>query len=292
MSDQHNQTWTILKMLEWITGYFEKQEMESARYEAEVLLQHALGMQRIMIYANFDRALQPDELKVIRGLVKRRGKHEPMAYIAGSRGFWSIDIKTDPRALIPRSDTETLVEAALARIPVDAPSRVVDVGTGSGAIALALAHDAEHAEVAAVDVSADALSLARENADALNLTGRVTFFESDLLAGLPADWLTGLDCVVSNPPYISQDELDVMGKGVVEFEPHLALFADDDGLAIIKRLIPESYTALKQGGWLLCEIGFAQGSAVKALFEAQGFEHVEVLKDLGRKDRVVLGQRP
>ncbi len=143
MSNQNNQNWTILKMLEWMTGYFEKQEIERARYEAEVLLQHALGMQRIMIYANFDRPLQPDELKTIRGLVKRRATHEPMAYIAGSRGFWNIDLKTDSRALIPRSDTETLVEAALAKLPKDKPARVVDIGTVSGGEGMTVRHTAQ-----------------------------------------------------------------------------------------------------------------------------------------------------
>lgn len=291
-----NETWTVLKMLEWITGYFEKQGFDSPRYEAEVLLEHALKMQRIMIYANFDRPLQPSELDAIRPMVKRRGKYEPMAYITGSRGFWSIDLKTDARALIPRPDTETLVEAAIEKLDQRAKDgagmRVIDIGTGTGAIALSIAHDREEAEVAAVDISAPALSLARENADALSLSERVTFFEADLFAGLPAEWLTGLDVVVSNPPYVSRDEEELMGKGVKAFEPEGALFAEDDGLAIIKRLVPEAYSALEPGGWLLCEIGFAQGSVVKEIFSSQGFVDVSVRKDLGRKDRVVLGQKP
>lgn len=293
-----NETWTVLKMLEWITGYFEKQGFDSPRYEAEVLLEHALNMQRIMIYANFDRPLQSSELDVIRPMVKRRGKYEPMAYITGSRGFWTIDLKTDARALIPRPDTEALVEAALEKLDARAKERadhrvrVIDIGTGSGAIALAIAHDREQAEVAAVDISAPALSLARENAEALDLSERVTFFEADLFAGLPAEWVESLDIVVSNPPYVSRDEEEIMGKGVKAFEPEGALFAEDDGLAIIKRLVPEAYSALAPGGWLLCEIGFAQGSVVKEIFSNQGFVEVSVRKDLGRKDRVVLGQKP
>lgn len=289
-----NEKWTILRMLEWITGYFEKQGMESPRYEAEVLLEYALKMQRIMIYANFDRPLQPNELDVIRPMVKRRGKHEPMAYITGSRGFYNIDLKTDQRALIPRSDTETLVEAALGLLAKEDVEmlKVVDIGTGTGAIALAMVHENKKIKMAAVDVSADALSLARENAEDLGLTEQVSFYEADLFAGLPSEWVSALDMVVSNPPYISESELDVMSKGVKEFEPNLALFADDDGLALIKRLVPEAFSALKPAGWFLCEIGFAQGSSVKSIFEQHGFEDVKVLKDLGRNDRVVMGMRP
>ena len=291
-SDRAEKTWTVLTMLEWITGYLEKQGVERARYESEVLLSYALGMQRIMLYANFEQPLKRAELDAIRPMVKRRGKHEPMAYISGSRGFWTIDLKTDARALIPRPETEVLVERALELLKPMAAARVLDVGTGSGAIALAIAHDAPQAELAATDLSAEALTLARENATALGLTERVAFFQGDLLAGLPGAWLREVDLLVSNPPYVSREEEGLVERGVKAFEPEMALFAEDQGLGLIKRLVPEAFSALKPGGWLLCEIGYAQGSATCALLEAHGFEQIELLKDLARKDRVVLGQRP
>lgn len=285
--------WTTLKILTWTIGYFEKHGLDNPRVDAEFLLSHALGLERIMLYAHFDRPLERDELDRFRAMVKRRAQHEPVAYITGERGFWSIDLKTDARALIPRPDTETLVEQALERLPEGAARRVVDVGTGSGAIALAIAHDRPEVEVAATDVSAEALALARENAEALSLTDRVTLLKGDLLDALPGGWRDPApDMIVSNPPYVGEGERDVMGQDVLAHEPHQALFAGEDGLDILRRLVPQSFEALTPGGWLLCEMGYRQGEAVRALFEQSGFEQVELYSDLGGNERVVAGQKP
>ena len=283
--------WTILKLLEWTTQFFESHALESPRMEAELLLSHTLGLKRIMLYAHFDRPLEGAELASYRELVKRRARREPMAYITGSRGFWTIELKTDRRALIPRPDTETLVEAALKRLPSDSTARVADVGTGTGAIALALAHERPLIQVFATDLSQDALDLAAQNAQALGLAQRVTLCCGDLLDALPPD-AHALDLIVSNPPYIGEQEREALSVDVRDYEPALALFSGPDGLDTLRRLVPAALEALRPGGQLLCEIGYAQGAAVRALFERAGFEQVDVLQDLGRRDRVVAGVRP
>lgn len=289
MSTTSQELWTTLKLLEWTTDFFNKRGIDSARLDAQLLLSHVLGISRIMLYAEFERPLTPEELDTFRALVKRRSRREPIAYLTGSRGFWEIELKTDARALIPRPDTETLVERALKLLPKDEAARVIDVGTGTGAIALALAHARPGVEVLATDRSAEALALAAENVATLHLSERVTLREADVLDGV--DW-QGVDMIVSNPPYIAEDERGEMDEDVLEFEPHSALFAGADGLDVIRRLVPASVEALRPGGHLLCEIGHRQGEAVRALFEQAGLTEVVVLKDLGRRDRVVVGQRP
>lgn len=282
--------WTTLKILRWTEGYFAKNEIDNPRFEAELLLAHALGMQRIMLYANYERALQPDELNHYRAMVKRRAAQEPVAYITGTRGFWTIELNTDARALIPRPDTEALVSRALDYLPKGSTARVVDVGTGTGAVALALATERPDISVLALDVSAEALSLARENTERLELTSRLTLIESDLLGALPAGW-EDVDVIVSNPPYVGLSEKDVMGEEVKMYEPELALYAGEDGLDVIHKLVPQAHAALRDGGWFLCEIGYTQGKRVKAIFEQHGFQNVQITKDLSQHERVVAGQR-
>jgi release factor glutamine methyltransferase len=228
-----------------------------------------------------------EELARFKGLVKRRIGQEPMAYITGSRGFMNIELLTDARALVPRPDTETLVEEALKHLPKDQTLNILDVGTGTGAIALALLHERPQAQAVAVDLSEEALALAKENASALGLEARATFAHADLFDGLAAQ--DTFDMIVSNPPYVAESERDEMGPGVVDHEPSMALFAGDDGLDILRRLIPNALPHLKPGARLLCEMGYAQGDAVRALFVDAGFTQVEVIQDINRKDRVVSG---
>ncbi len=291
MSDDKPESWTVLKLLEWTTDFFKKRQLNAPRLEAELLLSYALGMQRIMLYASFDRPMEPSELATFRKLVKRRAAHEPVAYITGSRGFWTLDLKTDARALIPRPDSERLVELACAQLPKGAPSQALDIGTGTGAIALAIASERPQAQVIATDISDDALALARENADALGLTERVRLAQGDLFDALTSS--DGpFDVIVSNPPYVGTDELALVATETREHEPHLALFAGADGLDVLRALIPQALSHLKPGGALLCEMGFRQGAAVRALFEEAGYERVVVKQDLARHDRVVMGFAP
>jgi release factor glutamine methyltransferase len=280
---------TILEILERTTPFLRRRGSPSPRLDAELLLAHVLDLERIQLYTQFDRPLLPDELSAYREIIRRRAKGTPCAYLTGHRAFWTIELHVDSRVLIPRPDTETLVEAALKRVPSD-DARIVDVGTGSGAIALALAAERPNLRIAATDLSEDALVVARLNAERLGLADRVAFLHGDLLAPL-GDFLPA-DMILSNPPYIGESERPDLDPGVVDFEPGLALFSGADGLDLIRRLIPSSLGALCPGGLLLIEIGHTQGPAVCALFEAAGFQQIETLEDLGRRDRVVLGVAP
>src|SRR5690554_2581528 len=200
--------WTILKILRWTTHFFEtKKVSESARLDSELLLAKVLNFERMKLYTHFDRPMSEDELGEYRALIKRRASGEPVAYILGSKGFWEIDLKVDSRVLIPRPETEILVEECLKRLDKDADARVIDVGTGSGAIALSLADARPNIRVAATDISPDALALAQENAVALELAERVEFFEGDLLENVRAD-VFPCHISVSNPPYSGEDERD------------------------------------------------------------------------------------
>lgn len=279
--------WTIARVLEWTRGYFEEKGIESARLDAELLIADALGVDRVRIYLDHHKPLRPDELAAVRERVKRRGRREPVAYITGTRGFWSIDLTVDPRVLIPRPDTEVLVERALKRLAEQEAPRVVDVGCGSGAIALSIAHDVPGAAVLGVDRSPDALAVSRHNAAALGFD-RVEWREGDLLDGVEGPF----DLVASNPPYIASAEVDRLMTDVVAYEPRAALDGGADGLDLIRRLIPQAAERLRAGGALLVEIGYDQGDTVRALAEADGrFDAVQIVRDYGGRDRVLEATR-
>lgn len=287
------ETWTVEKILKWTTNFFKEKELHSPKLDAELLLSHVLELDRVKLYMQWDRPLEDDELAAYRALIKRRVQNEPVAYLTGTKAFWNLDFKSDKRALIPRSDTETLIEAALELIPnpkkvEDAPTvRVLDVGTGTGCIGITLAHERTNTEVTIVDIDPDALQLATENVERHQLGDRITCLKSDLLESAPGPW----DMIVSNPPYVALTEKDLMDKDVLNHEPPHALFAGEDGLDVIRRLLEQAYVALAPDGYILCEIGFAQGPAAKALMETLNFGNVQIRKDYGGNDRVVIGQR-
>lgn len=283
--------WTVLKILRWTTGYFDTHDMASPRINAEMLLSHVLGMERVRLYAHFDRLMSDDELDAYRTLVERRAEGEPAAYITGSREFWSLEISVDNRVLIPRPDTETLVRAALDRIDEDDDGRLVDIGTGSGAIAIAIATERPRLQIAATDADSDALDVAAHNIKRHDLEDRITCFEGDLVDALDDDW-RALDYIVSNPPYVEETCRVELQPEVRDFEPVDALFAGDDGLDVIRRLIPAAYGALAEGGDLLFEIGYQQGDDVRRLLDDSDFDDVEILQDYGDRDRVAAATRP
>lgn len=274
--------WTVLKLLEWSKRFFAERGIDSPRLDAELLLAHVLGLSRVRLYMEHDRPLLPDELAAYRALVKRRAAREPVAYLTGMRGFWTLDLECDRRALVPRSDTEVLVEEALKRLPLDHPVDVLDIGTGSGAVALAIKSERPSARVVATDLDPEALELARTNAKRLGLD--IDLRQADLLAGVPEQF--GL--IVSNPPYVAvRAEVDPE----VAFEPPQALFAGPDGLDVIRRLIGEALAQLTPGGWLLFEHGFDQGDATRELLERAGYEDVTTRKDYSGQDRVACGRK-
>jgi release factor glutamine methyltransferase len=247
------------------------------RLDAEILLAAALGVDRALLIARPDRALEPDEARAFADAARRRREREPVAYILGRKGFRSLELDVDRRVLVPRPETEHLVEAALG---LPAGARVVDVGTGSGAIALALKDERPDLEVLATDVSEGALDVARANGLRLGLD--VEFHHGDLLAGVGA-----VDAVVSNPPYVADD--DAVMPEVARYEPAVAVFAPGAGLAVIERLAPAAVSAGAR--FLALEHSGAQREAVEAIVRDAGFSTIELVRDLAGIDRVVVGRR-
>lgn len=281
--------WTILKVLDSTRAWFEKRGLESPRLDAEVLIADALGLPRVMLYAHFDRPLGEPELAKIRERVRRRGNREPVAYITGSREFWSLPLEVDANVLIPRPDTETLVEVALALARASGARRLADVGAGSGCVALALAKELPEAELTAFDVSAAALAVARRNAERHGVQDRVAFVESDLLQGAAH---ACFDLVVANLPYIPEAEHATLAPDVKDHEPRLALVGGPDGLDLIRRLVEQAPAHLRPGGHLVLEAGATQLLEVARLLEARGFEGAAVRKDYGGLDRVASATWP
>ncbi len=283
------QLWTVREVLSWTTERFTKDGLESARLDAEVLLADALDMQRVGLYLDLDRPLDEAERGRYRALVTRRLKREPVAYLVGEREFWSRPFTVDARVLVPRPDTETLVEQALVILREFSAPRVLDVGTGSGAIAVSLAAERPDARVVATDCSAGALEVAAANA--IRHEVEITFCEGDLLGALAADEAP-FQLIAANLPYVAHADRDTLAPELLA-EPEGALFADDQGLAVIKRLVREAPAHLQEGGVLLLEIGVGQGEAVsKLLVDAGLTENVTVHRDLGGLERVVEGRLP
>ena len=255
--------------------------------DAEFLLVHVLGKSRSWLFAHRDDLAPETCAAPFRSLVDRRAAGEPVAYLTGQRGFWRFDLAVSPATLIPRPETELLVELAVERLPVDRPLRIADLGTGSGAIALALAFERPRAHVVATDASAAALDVARANAAALQLRN-VEFREGDWLSPLAGE---RFDLIASNPPYIALGDPH-LGEGDLRFEPASALSSGADGLDALRAITGRAPAHLGDDGWLLVEHGWDQGAAVHSLFAAVGFIEVETARDLEGRDRVTLGCWP
>jgi release factor glutamine methyltransferase len=264
---------------------------EQARRDAEALLLHLFQRNdpernTAWLMAHWNNPT--DYGTEFRALIERRRAGEPIQYITGEQEFYGLPFRVTPDVLIPRPETEHLVEKALALAAAFMHPRIVDVGTGSGSIAVALAHELPDAQITAADISAAALEIARGNAERNGVAGRIEFFESDLLAAIAGE---RFEMVVSNPPYVPAADRDSLSIEVREHEPALALFAGEDGLAIYRRLIPDAFAVLASGGFLLMEIGYGQSQAVAALLTAAGFEQIEFVPDLQGIPRVACGRR-
>jgi release factor glutamine methyltransferase len=276
---------TVLEIIKRTTEFLDKRGVESARLNAELLIGHALGLKRMQLYLQFERPLTETELEKIRPLVKRRGNREPLQYITGETEFAGLKLKVDARALIPRPETERLMELLQEQLVVP-PASILDLGTGSGAIALALAKLFPESAVTAVDKSEPALALARENAEATGLAGRVTFLASDWFSALPPD--RRFQLIVANPPYLSDAETVAAQPEVKEFEPVSALSAGPNSAAALEQIIPQARAWLEPGGLLACETGIAQHPQLLALAAGAGFVRTESRQDLTGRDRFVL----
>jgi release factor glutamine methyltransferase len=278
---------TLAEVLRRSTAYLESHGSPTARLDAELLLSHGLGLSRVELYTQFDRPLTEAELEACRELVRRRGTREPVAYVIGRWGFRRLDLEVDSRVLVPRPETEAVVDRCLGVLDGRDAPEVVDVGTGSGAIALAIADERPDAVVTACDISADALEVARANAARLGLD--VTFVQSDLLDAVPGG---PFDLVVSNPPYVSAAEIDRLEPEVAVHEPRLATVAGADGLEVYSRLLPHAAGRLRPGGAVVLECGAGQAQRLVAELRGLGYGDPAVDTDLAGIERVVWATWP
>lgn len=267
---------------------------ERARLDAESLLLHVLrkdtpNRNRAWLVTHGSSQTIPGVGANLRALVERRRAGEPIQYITGETEFYGLPFLVTPDVLIPRPETEHLIEKVVELAPLFSKPRIVDVGTGLGVIAIALAHEWPSAAITAIDVSAPALDLAHRNAERIGFADRIRFLLGDLLAPVEAECF---DFVVSNPPYVPTADRDSLAVEVREHEPALALFAGEDGLDVFRRLIPAAFAVLEPGGFLVMEIGYGQSEAVAALMSETGFEQIEFVPDLQGIARVVCGRRP
>lgn len=286
------ETWTVGRLLAWTTDYLKRHNSDSPRLEAEVLLAHALDCPRIGLYTAFDQEPSEAVRGTFRELVRRRAEGEPVAYLVGRREFYSLSFRVSPAVLVPRPETELLVIAILdlAKAAGNDSPDIVDVGTGSGAIAISAAKYLPKARVAAVDVSAGALALARENAAEHGVAARIEFVEGDLLAPLPPD--RQFDLIASNPPYVSATEWDSLPDDVRKYEPRQALVAGPNGTEVIERLIPQAAERLRPGGHLLIELSPMIHPAVCRLLAAEPrLDPQPTLKDFARHPRIAIARR-
>jgi release factor glutamine methyltransferase len=284
-----SKNWTILELLRWTTEHFAKQGIETARLDAECLLAHSLGVERLKLYVDFDKPLAPEERGGFRELVRRRADERvPVSQLVGRKEFWSLSLAVTKDVLTPRPETETLIEAALELAPErDAELQILDIGTGSGAVALALASERPKARVTASDVSPAALAVARGNAERLELAGRVRFIEGDLFAPFAGE---RFDLVVSNPPYLSNAPGAAHAPELAH-EPAAALFAPDQGLAVLRALAQGVSAHLLPGGAAAFEVSPEQADRVAGWCREAGLLDVAQRRDLARRVRVVSGRQ-
>lgn len=282
--------WTILGVIQWAAAYLKERGIESPRSAAEILLAHALQTDRVQLYVHHDQPLVKVELAVFKELIRRRVRREPVAYILGRKGFWTLDLAVGPEVLIPRPETERLVEAALAvlvKVPEGRCARVLDLGTGSGAVVLALATEAGRHRYFASDLSIAAVACARRNARAAGVGGRVEFFAADWFSAIKRG-CEPFDVIVSNPPYVTRSALTELQPEIVRHEPHLALDGGPDGLNSYRAIIGAAGSHLARGGALLLEIGSDQREAVLGIAaQAGGYDDARCVADYAGRDRVV-----
>ncbi len=286
--------WTIQKLLTWITEYLTKNEVDAPRLSAEMLLSHVLDLKRIELYARFDQPVEQQALDRLRDLVKRAGQHEPVAYLIGRTEFYSLEFEVTSDCLIPRLETELLVQHAVEFLRTrEGEQHVCDLCTGCGCIAIAIARSFPAARLIATDLSDHALAVAARNVEKHCLAERIELLQGDLFDPLlPHLDVTQWDLIVCNPPYVSAAEYEALDKNVKDYEPQLALLAGEDGLDVYRRIGEQIDRFLKPDGALMLEIGYAQGPAIRELLAQTGaFSDIRIEKDHQRHDRLALALR-
>lgn len=292
MTQARQGPWKLLDLLQEASGFLASKGIDNARLETEWMLASALEIRRIDLYLQFEKVLADAEVENFRGLVRERLSGRPLQYITGDAGFRLLDLSVDERVLVPRPETEILVEVALEALGSEPDGPVLDVGCGSGAIAVSVARECPAARLVAVDLSAGAVAVARGNAERHAVLERVACVRGDLLDAFAAG--SGFAAVLSNPPYIASGDMDGLQPEVRDHEPRLALDGGADGLDVIRRLVPAAAALLRPGGWLILEVGAGQSGPVEGLLADAGFDAatIRTTDDLAGIPRVVSGRRP
>ena len=280
-------TWRVIDLIEWTTEYFERHEIPTPRLDAELLLGHLLQKSRLQLYLSFEMPVFQGALSKFRELIKKRVDHTPVSYLTNHKEFMSLNFYVDSRVLIPRPETETLVETVL-QYQKDS-CRFVEIGTGCGAIAISFSHQRPDWELIATDLSREALEVAQQNAITHNCADRLTFLQGDIFEPLHELPNPRFDWIVSNPPYVGTGEASTLPLDVREHEPEVALFAGADGLDIIRRIVTDAPQFLNTDGKLILEIGCNQSDTVQNLIKAQpAYKRCEVIRDYAGIERVLL----
>jgi release factor glutamine methyltransferase len=284
--------WTIQRLLTWVTEYLTQKGVDAPRLSAELLLSHVLGLKRIELYTQYNKVVAQEQRDRLRDLVKRSGEHEPVAYLVGRTEFYSIEFEVTPDCLIPRPETELLVQRSIEFLRKrTGPQQICDLCTGCGVIAVAIAKNVPDAKVTATDISEPALAVAAKNIEKHKLADRIELRHGDLFEPLVPQ-LDLFDLIACNPPYVSAPEYEALDRNVKDYEPRVALYAGQDGLDVYRRIVEKVGQFLKPDGILLLEIGYQQGSAVRELLEQTGiFTQIRIDKDLQGHDRVVAARR-
>jgi len=284
--------WTIQKLLTWVTEYLTQKGVDAPRLSAELLLSHVLGLRRIELYTQYNKVVGQEQLTQLHGLVKRAGEREPVAYLVGRTEFYSIEFEVTPDCLIPRPETELLVQRSIEFLRKrTGPQSICDLCTGCGVIAVAIAKNVPDAKVIATDISEAALTIAAKNVEKHKLADRVELRHGDLFEPLVPQ-LDLFDLIVCNPPYVTAEDYEALDKNVKDYEPRIALYAGQDGLDVYRKIVEKADQFLKPDGVLLLEIGYQQGPAVRDLLEQTSvFAQIRIDKDLQSHDRVVTAMR-
>ena len=281
---------TVLEAIKLSTEYLSKKGIDSPRINAELLLADVIKCKRLDLYLAFDRPLAEEELNKYRELIKRRASFEPLQYITGTVEFYGLELKVNPSVLIPRQETELLVENILINFSKEAELNILDIGTGSGNIPVALAYYLPYAQITSTDISAEALTLAQENASKYNLSDRIRFMQHDILRE-DMDKFPEFDLVVSNPPYVSLESFSSLQKEIKDYEPKTAVTDGSDGLSFYRVIVQKASPKIKEGGKLFFEMAQGQYDDVKDLMIKNNFSHIEVVKDYQNIERIISGEK-
>lgn len=282
----NEQVWTVIKLLNWTQEFFEKKHIDGARLDAEILLARVLQCERIFLYVNFEKPLTKAELAEYKALIVKRASGQSVAYVLGEKHFMDFNLKVNKHVLVPRPETELLVEFVLEKSD-EKDLCVLDMCTGSGAIGIALAKYRSNWQITSTDISAEALAVARENADTQQVAAQINFMQSDMFKNLP---VAKYDIIVVNPPYIPLSDRDKLAPEVL-CEPHTALFAQDEGLYFYKIIASQAGLYLSEAGAIFLEYGIEQAQAIVDIFKAQGYSQFEIRKDYAGIDRMLYIRR-